>query len=59
MRYRRRQFMRWYHTVVTLPGSESGFIAANVRPLLIPETARLANRVPQAVGGPHLEVSKG
>ena len=28
-------FMRWYNSVVTPPGSESGFIAANVQPLII------------------------
>lgn len=28
-------FMRWYNSVVTPPGSESGFIAANVQPLVI------------------------
>ena len=33
-------FMRWYNSVVTPPGSESGFIAANVQSLVI--TALLA-----------------
>ena len=28
-------FMRWYNSVVTPPGSESGFVAANIQPLVI------------------------
>jgi hypothetical protein len=33
-------FMRWYNSVVTTPGSEAGFLAANIQPLVI--TAVLA-----------------
>jgi hypothetical protein len=28
-------FMRWYNSVVTPPGSEAGFVGANIQPLII------------------------